>query len=109
MNVVTVLCETGFDRSLGYMAYGRSQDVDWWRCSSNLIPYSLELVEVSDASLRNASSSRFLNTSVISDHIVPASFIFYVLEDLTSVPTIQTRFRFPSEANRTSSIRGLRW
>lgn len=35
MSVVAVLCYSGFDMALGYMAYFRSCDVDWtWRSSS---------------------------------------------------------------------------
>lgn len=54
--VMSVLRETGFDISLYYMQYCRSQFVHWSCCSSKLFPDNFKLGEVSKAPSHNLSS-----------------------------------------------------
>lgn len=76
--VVAVLAETGFDISLGYMAYCWSQCINWSRSSSNWLLYNFELSEVYDAQPLNAYSSRRCNDNrdFIVDQTVPARTCF---------------------------------
>lgn len=93
MGVTAVLNETGFDMLLGYTAYCCSQDVEWSRWSSNWLPYSFELKEVSAAFSCDESSSwcRNVNGVIIANHNVSALPVLFVLGDLTSLLSIQAR------------------
>lgn len=96
-----------FDMSLGYMAYCRSFEVNWPRCTLPWVPYVFTIGKLSDAPSCSTFSTRPRNTDgePFSDLIVPASVLF-VPEDFTPFPTIQAQVRRWLSDHQLSDIPG---
>lgn len=80
MSVMYVLHDSGFDMSLSYMAYSRSQDVDWPWCMSSWFPYDLKMGGIYDILSRSAYSTCHRNADgkPIGDRIyqLPLCFLY---------------------------------